>query len=220
MGDQSQADGVAAIAAIRDPLRRLLFDAVSRSEVALGRDEAALATGIPRSTAAFHLDRLVESGLLAVEFQRRSGRTGPGAGRPAKLYRRVTTELSVSVPERHYDVIGDLLATAIDESDRNDEPVRSSLTRVARERGEDLGRAAASFDEVLESAGYEPEQAANGDLVLTNCPFHVLAARHTSIICEANVALLEGAAATTNDDCQVRFEPSAGNCCVRVARTD
>jgi predicted ArsR family transcriptional regulator len=218
MGEQSQADAVAAIAAIRDPTRRLLFDAVSKSQVAVGRDEAASATGLPRSTAAFHLDRLVEAGLLSVEFERRSGKTGPGAGRPAKFYRRVAAELAVAVPERHYDFIGDLLAAAIEESDSSSEPVRSTLTRLARERGERLGRDASSFDEVLDRAGYEPVAERDGSLVLTNCPFHSLANRHTAIICEANVALLEGAAYATADGCSVHFAPGEGNCCVRVAR--
>lgn len=218
MGEQSQADAVAAIASIRDPLRRLLFDTVSKSAVAVGRDDVAEATGLPRSTAAFHLDRLVETGLLMVTYQRRSGRTGPGAGRPAKLYRRVASEIAVAFPERHYDVIGDVLASAIDESDQTAEPVRSSLLRIARARGEEFGRDSTSFDEVLERAGYEPHSEANGDLVLTNCPFHALATRHTSIICEANVALLEGAAAASDESCYVLFSPSAGQCCVRVSK--
>src|SRR5947209_1403345 len=105
-----------AVGAAADPTTRSLFDLVSRSATALGRDAAAAALGIPRATAAFHLDRLVEAGLLTTEFRRLSGRTGPGAGRPAKLYRRAELEVSVSLPERRYDLAGELLSTAIEEA--------------------------------------------------------------------------------------------------------
>jgi predicted ArsR family transcriptional regulator len=65
--------------------------------------------GLPRATAAFHLDRLVEEDLLDVSYQRR---TGPGAGRPAKLYRRSPHQVAVSLPQRRYDLAGQLLSSA------------------------------------------------------------------------------------------------------------
>src|SRR5688572_29909878 len=102
MAELSHHERLAAIASIQDSLRRTLFDVVSRSVEPMSRAEAADATGMSRSTAAFHLDRLVESGLLSAHFARRSGRGGPGAGRPAKLYQRTAGEISVTVPERHY----------------------------------------------------------------------------------------------------------------------
>ena len=217
MSEFSPVAGVAAVASIHDPMRRSLFDFVTRSGVAVGRDEAAKALGMARGTAAFHLDRLVDVGLLTTEFQRRSGRTGPGSGRPAKLYRRAIAEVLVSIPERHYDLVGGLLASAIEQSDRTGEPVRETLTRVATERGRDLGGRAASLWAVLESTGYEPRDDGDGGTVLTNCPFHRLALSHTAIICAANLALLRGAAETKNDrDHEVSFEPGAGRCCVRI----
>ncbi|MDQ3641298.1 MAG: helix-turn-helix domain-containing protein, partial [Actinomycetota bacterium] len=83
----SDAD-LAALAALGDPLRRRLYRFVGGQDHPVGRDEAAAGVGISRSTAAFHLDRLVDDGLLDAEFRRLTGRRGPGAGRPAKLYRR------------------------------------------------------------------------------------------------------------------------------------
>src|SRR4051812_12146946 len=135
------ADRVAAVSALDEPVRRALFEHVSRSEAAVGRDEAAGALGLARSTAAFHLDRLAEEGLLAVESRRRTGRTGPGSGRPAKLYRRAADEVEVSVPERHYDLAGQLLLTGIEAAGRTGEPVREALRRTAQEAGEALGAA-------------------------------------------------------------------------------
>src|SRR5215211_6815059 len=100
---------VAGIAALAEPLRRDLFDFVVGAGTAVSREQAAEGVGVPVHTAKFHLDRLVEGGLLEVEFRRLTGRTGPGAGRPSKLYRRTDRELSVSLPERHYDLLSRIL---------------------------------------------------------------------------------------------------------------
>lgn len=217
--DQSQQDSVAAIASLSDPIRRSLFDLVSRSATAVGRDEAAAALGVPRGTVAFHLERLAQCGLLETEFQRRTGRTGPGAGRPAKLYRRAANEIAVSLPDRHYDLAGDLLSSAIEESDRTGEPVRQALTRVSVERGRSLGASAGSLDAVLQSTGYEPQDDGDGGLLLHNCPFHALAVSHTDTICQANLALLNGAADGADErEREVCFAPRDGYCCVRIAR--
>src|SRR5215213_10815912 len=91
---------LAAVAALGDPLRRRLYRFVSTQDHAVSRDEAAEAVATTRSAAAFHLDRLVQDGLLETEFRRLSGRQGPGAGRPAKLYRRSHGEIAVSLPAR------------------------------------------------------------------------------------------------------------------------
>src|SRR6185436_3531697 len=130
---------VSAVAALAEPTRRRLYDHVAGQPGPVSRDEAAAAVAIPRATAAFHLDRLVDDGLLEVQFERRSGRTGPGAGRPAKLYRRAECAVTVSLPERRYDLAGDLLAAALDEADASGEPPRLVLQRSARRRGRELG---------------------------------------------------------------------------------
>ena len=128
-----------AITALGDVTRRALYDLVAASAAAVSRDEAADALGLARGTAAFHLDRLVASGALDVEYRRLSGRTGPGSGRPAKLYRRAAAELSFSLPPRSYDLAGELLATAIERADRSGEAVRHALDHVAEEAGRELG---------------------------------------------------------------------------------
>src|SRR5829696_1475395 len=100
--DDARTAHVTAVAALAEPTRRRLYDHVVRQADPVSRDEAAAATDVPRATAAFHLDRLVADGLLDVVFERRTGRTGPGAGRPAKLYRRAERSVAVSLPERSY----------------------------------------------------------------------------------------------------------------------
>src|SRR4051812_34198583 len=113
--DDERTAQVTAVAALAEPTRRRLYEYVVRRPQPVGRDEAAGAVGVPRATTAFHLDRLVADGLLEVSFERRSGRTGPGAGRPAKLYRRSDCAVAVSLPARHYELAAELLAAAVEE---------------------------------------------------------------------------------------------------------
>src|SRR5919202_3194136 len=121
----------AGVSALEDPARRALLEFVGAADGAVSRDDAAQALGLTRRATAFHLDRLAEAGLLEVEYRRLTGRSGPGAGRPSKLYRRPAGEVAVSVPERHYDLAGDLLAAAVEESTRTGEPARDALLRLA-----------------------------------------------------------------------------------------
>ena len=134
MVEDRSAD-VAAVAALAEPTRRRLYEYVVRRPHPVSRDDVAGALGVPRPTAAFHLDRLVADGLLDVHYERRSGRTGPGAGRPAKLYRRAECSVSVSLPERRYDLAGELLAAAVVEAERSGERPAAVLDRRAFARG-------------------------------------------------------------------------------------
>src|SRR5687767_8502475 len=153
---------LSAVAALAEPSRRRLYDHVVRQPTPVSRDEAAAAVALPRATVAFHLDRLVADGLLDVVFERRTGRTGPGAGRPSKLYRRADRAVAVSLPERSYDLAGDLLATALTESEASGEAPRAVLERRAFERGRELAAAAGADGgrervlRVLEDNGFEP----------------------------------------------------------------
>ena len=101
------------MAALRDPTRRRLYRYIERQPAAVGRDEAAKAIGVSRALAAFHLEKLVGVGLLRPEYRRLSGRTGRGAGRTSKLYKRAAGQFEISLPERHYAVLARLLAEAI-----------------------------------------------------------------------------------------------------------
>lgn len=223
--DADRTAHVAAVAALAEPTRRRLYEHVVRQPEPVSRDDAAAALGVPRATVAFHLDRLADDGLLEVVRARRTGRTGPGAGRPAKLYRRAATGVTVSLPERRYDLAGDLLAAALEEADRTGERPRATLERRARELGEEMGRAAradgAAADgdtvlAVLERCGFEP-RLEDGAVVLANCPFHALATAHADLVCAMNLQLLEGVLAGIGDTglC-ARLCPGGAGCCVRM----
>ena len=217
MEHQPLADRVAAVSALDEPIRRALFLHVSRSDSPVGRDDAAAALGLARSTAAFHLDRLAADGLLAVEYKRLTGRTGPGSGRPAKLYRRAPGEVEVTLPERHYEFAGQLLLAAIEASTRTREPVADALLRIAGETGRTLGSGVGSLEQVLEDYGYEPRSDGEGGIVLGNCPFHRLARQHTDVVCNVNLELLRGAADGANDRRHTMvLDPGVDRCCVRA----
>jgi predicted ArsR family transcriptional regulator len=221
---------VAGVASLAEPQRRALYRFVVKRDGPVSKDEAAAAMGVPRSVAAFHLDRLVADGLLTTEYRRLSGRQGPGAGRPAKLYRRAAGELSVSLPDRRYDLAARLLAGAVDEATRTSTPVADALTQLATERGRGLGVRARSAAgkrpgrralidatlAVLEDQGYEPRR--DGDeVVLVNCPFHALVDEQRELVCGMNHDLLSGMTDAVGDDVlAARLEPSDNACCVRL----
>jgi predicted ArsR family transcriptional regulator len=214
--DDARSAQVTAVAALAEPTRRRLYDTVARSPHPLSRDDVALATGVPRPTTAFHLDRLVADGLLDVHYERRSGRTGPGAGRPAKLYRRGEAAVAVSLPERRYDLAGELLAAAVVEAEQSGERPTAVLDRRAFERGQELAAGEKGVLRVLEGAGFEP-RVVDGGIALANCPFHVLAQEQTELVCGMNLRLLEGVLDRLPDAGLVAsLQPEPGMCCVRL----
>ncbi|WP_116042563.1 helix-turn-helix transcriptional regulator [Amycolatopsis palatopharyngis] len=218
---------VAAVAALDEPTRRRLYDYVTRQPGAVGRDDVAGAVGLARATVAFHLDRLVEEGLLDVRHERRSGRSGPGAGRPSKLYYRSARQVAVSLPERHYDLAGHLLATAIEAADGSDRSARAELDRRARVVGEEMGRDCArdapegteNTDIVLhalESQGFEP-RTPDDRVLLGNCPFHRLAKQHTELVCGMNLSLLGGLLDGLGVvSLRADLDPLPDHCCVQL----
>jgi len=212
----SWAGRLAALASLGDATRRRLFEFVAASAAAVGRDDAAEALDLPRSTASFHLDRLVRDGLLAVEFRKLGGKGGPGSGRPAKLYRPAQEEVGASVPERSYDLAGELMASAIEES-MSGRSVREALLATSYARGRASASGGVSFEDVLAGIGYRPAPDGNGGLVLMNCPFHRLADGHAGVVCAMNGAFLSGAAAACGlPEDKVEEDRTAGRCCARI----
>jgi predicted ArsR family transcriptional regulator len=210
---------ISVIAVLADPVRRRLYDYVTGQPHGIGRSEAAQAVGIQRTLAAFHLDRLAEAGLVDVTFRRPAGRSGPGAGRPAKLYRRAAGEHQVSMPPRDYRGAAELLADVVDMTGA--EP---QLQRTARSRGAAAGRAvrrqapevpeAELVAGALSAQGYQPYRD-GADIRLRNCPFHVLASRHPPLICGMNLALVEGLLAGASVTALAAvLDPWPLDCCV------
>jgi predicted ArsR family transcriptional regulator len=221
---------VSGVAALNDPIRRALYQFVVQSADAVSREQAAEGVGVQRALAAFHLDKLAEEGLLDFEFRRLTGRSGPGAGRPAKLYRRSARQIDVSLPPREYDVAALLFAQAIEEAGAKGD-VRAALGRVSFAFGERMGADAEAragsrasnkkrreaLVAVLGEHGFEPH-VIDGEVVLANCPFHALAQQFTDLVCGMNLQLMEGVRSRLTlqrDALQPQLAPEAGLCCVR-----
>ncbi len=168
--ERDLADRLADVGALAHPRRLSLYLYVTAQSHEVSREEAATATGVSRAVAGFHLDKLVAGRLLEAGFRRVSGRRGPGAGRPAKLYRRSARQHEVTLPPRNYELAARLLAQAVDEA--GDGRAKSLLSRVGRRFGEDLGGRVrsglgrrssgatklAALSGALERYGYEPHQ--------------------------------------------------------------
>jgi predicted ArsR family transcriptional regulator len=210
------ADALRAVSALEDPTRRRVYDQVRAAAGPLSRDDVAAAVGIGRTLAAYHLDRLAELGLVTVGSERRSGRSGPGAGRPAKVYGRAEREVAVAVPPRDYGLAARLLAdaAAVDDAGTTRSALRTAAARLGRELGED---AAGDLEAALRARGYEPERGADGVLRLRNCPFHAVAQRHPEVVCEMNLALLAGLLEGRDErGARAALEPQRGCCCVAI----
>ena len=208
-------DDLFSLSTLADTVRRQLYEYVASQDKPVRRDDAAEAAGVSRTLAAYHLDRLAEAGLLATSYARPDGQGGPGAGRPAKLYQRVSDEVSVSVPPRTYALLAQLLADAVANDGSGN--VRCGLMAAAENEGRQGAGEGTGLLEALELRGYEPTVTDIGDVHLRNCPFHQLAQRHVELICGLNHSLLRGVLAGYGEDPdRAELAPHTGRCCVII----
>jgi predicted ArsR family transcriptional regulator len=232
--DPSDVDQqLTGLAGLGDPIRRALYRYVAERGTPVSRDAAAHAAGISRPLAAYHLDKLVDDGLLEPRYQRRSGRRGPGAGRPAKHYVRADRQFELSLPARDYAALAELLAGAV-EADPSG-AAQAALDRAAAALGAELGAEAAKnttpdggpdqvlapVRQALADRGYEPYEEADGTIRLRNCPFDRIAARHRQLVCGANYAMLQALTERVDGDppaVRAVLDPQPGRCCVTLTR--
>ena len=218
---------MSALGVLDELTRRRLYLFVRAAGHPVTRDEAAAHTGISRKLAAFHLDRLVDSGLLKPgPLPRPASRR---RGRARKTYEPSGVVLDVSIPPRRYDLAGELLARAIQSCGAGERP-DAAARRVAFERGRRIGGAArpkARSKRSLESRelvmladqGYEPVRERDR-IVLRSCPFEAVARTEPELVCGMNQALLEGALRGIGDaETEAILEPVPGRCCVELRAT-
>ncbi len=231
--DDGRADAqVNTVASLAEPIRRTLYRFVSAQPEPVSREQVAAGAGVPHHVAKFHLDRLEDDGLLEVEFRRPGGRTGPGAGRPAKYYRRADREFAISVPPRRYELAGRLMAEAITRSETTGVSVSAALQESAHATGQQLGEqvrravgrrpSRAKIEhavcEVLEDNGYEP-RVEPGCITMANCPFHRLAQQYTDLLCGMNLGLIEGLVdGVAQPGLRAQLDPRSDRCCVTIDR--
>jgi predicted ArsR family transcriptional regulator len=227
------ADGgaIRAVAALADDLRQGMYAYVRRARRPVTRDEAAGAVGISRKLAAFHLDKLVDAGLLRAHFE--AGNGVRKVGRAPKLYEPTDSDIRVSIPDRRHELLAELLVDAVLAA--GDEDVRDAVVRVARTRGEQLGaseraerrpgrlgaeRALTLAEGVLARHGFEPRRESSTCVRLHNCPFHPLAAGAPELVCGLNHAYLSGILGGLEaSGVEAVLVPRPGECCVELRST-
>ena len=227
MNSKAFAKQLENLATLDEPVRRRLYLYVIGQEGDVGRSEAARATKVSRALASFHLDKLVEAGLLEATFRRLGERVGPGAGRPSKLYRRSSLQVDVSLPRRRYELAGHVLTQAL--AKVGSEATLEVLREAAREWGRRLaeesgdrgghGQPLKQVARALEACGFEPRESADDadELVLRNCPFDSLRTESLDLICGMNLALIEGLLAGLEvEGVRARLAPRPGLCCVAL----
>ncbi len=219
---------VTSVAALGDPVRRRLYRFVADQPEPVSRERAAASVGVPHHVAKFHLDKLEEDGLLDAEYRRPPGRGGPGAGRPAKLYRRAARHIAVSLPERRYDLVARILADAVSTAQRTGRAVDAVADKAARAAGRALGEQIArqgrlpahpldAASRALAATGYEP-RVDTGRVTLANCPFHDLAESHPELVCGLSLGLITGILrGLPAPGVRARLDPAPGRCCVTVS---
>lgn len=216
MEERTPQDDSEVIGLLNDAVRRRVYGfVVQQGTVAVTREETAAAAGISRTLAAYHLDKLAAAGLVDVDYARASGRTGPGAGRPAKRYAWNRRDVAVSFPPRNYSLLAQILASAVDRG--HDGALRAAIATAATEQGIALSRQAGAVMAALTTGGYEPEVDEDGTVVLRNCPFHSVVRDHTELVCELNRAFVQGTLDGVGDDPdRAELSPCEGRCCVIV----
>lgn len=206
---------LSATGAFSDPVRRTLYEYVLNATNPVSRVEAAEAAGISRSLAAYHLDHLVDAGLLRFTYARPEGRTGPGAGRPAKMYERAADEVSINIPPRSYHMLASMLAQAV-ATDTSGQ-IMATLNQLAEAEGR---RASQEFPELFDGLvelGYKPSIDENGDIIMSNCPFHQIAQQEPELVCALNHQLINGYLEGKHERAdRAVLSPCAGRCCVVI----
>ena len=213
------SDDLAVVGLLDDPVRRRLYDWVVSQARPAGREEAAKALGITRALAAFHLDKLAAAGLLEADYRRLTGKVGPGAGRPARVYWRASRDFNVTLPSRQYQRVAEIFASALERLD--EATVGPTLEAAATELGAQAGaghvRGAPRrrLLTALETAGYEPHPDEHGTIRLRNCPFDALVDAHRQLVCGTNLAFTRGLASSVQaTEFRPVLDPQPGYCCV------
>ena len=219
---------IRAVAALDDDLRRGMYAFIRTARRPVTRDEAAEAVGISRKLAAFHLDKLVDAGVLQAGYQAQGVRR---VGRAPKVYRPADADIRVSLPPRGHDLLAEIL---LDAATSGEPDKQEAITRAAYDRGRDIGagerrrtrpgrlgaeRALTMIAAAMRDHGFDPVRESTGSLRLHTCPFHPMVAKAPALVCGLNHAFLRGLVDGI-DAPAVTAELAPGDgCCVELHRS-
>ncbi|MEU6366711.1 helix-turn-helix domain-containing protein [Streptomyces sp. NPDC046931] len=222
-----------SVSALSEDSRRRMFSFIRRARRAVTRDEAAASVGISRKLAAFHLDKLVDAGLLRARYETPDGIRK--VGRQPKVYEATDAQITVNIPDRRHELLADLLLDAV-LTEGADENAAQAALRTAEQRGRRMGetardetrpgrlgpeRGVTACERLLDQYGYEPVRETPTRLRLRNCPFHPLAAKAPDLVCGMNQAFLSGFLTGLQvNGVQAVLAPEPGECCVRLSPDD
>ncbi|MEU8797388.1 helix-turn-helix domain-containing protein [Spirillospora sp. NPDC048819] len=223
----SDSSALEAAAILSDDLRRGMYAFIRSAKAPVTRDEAAASVGISRKLAAFHLDKLVDAGLLRAHYASPAGVRR--VGRAPKVYEPSGVDVRVSIPQREHGLLASILLDAVREQDAGESGEAAAL-RAAGERGRALGaaesrpvrggrlgteRALTCAAEILERHGFEPDRETPTRLRLRNCPFHPMAENDPDLVCGVNHAFLSGMVDGLGaSSIKAMLAPHSGYCCV------
>jgi predicted ArsR family transcriptional regulator len=222
---------IKAVAALDDDLRSGMYAFIREARRPVTRDEAAASVGISRKLAAFHLDKLVDAGLLRSHYESVGGLRK--VGRTPKVYEPADIDITVTIPQRQHDVLADILMEAV-LTESEGESAHDAALRVANRRGEAIGtaereqanpgrlgaeRALTLTQALLARHGFEPTRESPTCVRLRNCPFHPLAAKAPDLVCGINHEFLRGVLAGLHaTSVEAVLAPKVGECCVELRR--
>jgi predicted ArsR family transcriptional regulator len=226
-------DGIESVSVLGEESRRRMFAFIRRAGHPVTRDEAAATVGISRKLAAFHLDKLVDAGLLRARYG------APGVqrrvGRQPKVYEPTDAQISVTIPERRHELLADLLLHGV-LGLGDGRTAAEAATEAAADRGRRLGeqerersrpgrlgveRGLTLCERMLDAYGYEPIREAPTKVRLHNCPFHPLASKATDLVCGLNQAFLDGFLDGLDaTSVHAVLDPRPGRCCVVLTGGD
>ena len=194
---------------IGDPeLRETLLEVRGRPRAA-SISEIADATGVHRNVARRRLERLVAAGLLTASFERPPGRSGPGAGRPAKVYSPTPDTTAIEFPARRYPELVGLLVDAVPNRRRSEIGVqfgRELASTAGVEPAHDARRGLEGLCRALGAVGFQARlehlEDGRAEIVTPTCPLRPLVVANPAVA-EIDHALWRGLIAAAVDDLEV-----------------
>jgi predicted ArsR family transcriptional regulator len=228
-GDEFAAAVVAVTSAFGDPTRRDIYLFLRENPAGVKAAEVAEHFELHPNVARHHLEKLAAGGYLDVELARHES-----AGRPSKRYRVVPNDTQLLFPPRRDDLLGTLLARALerlpaDEAHALAEQVgyeygRSIAARMEPTEGHRSVKAAlASVADALTAHGFAAHAEARGSaltLVAEHCPFGEAARQYPHVLCAVDTGMVKGMLEGLYGETEPTIEqsrPGGGdNCITRV----